>query len=65
MADRPSWLITCSCGWMREVTSAWTATAIARLHARYLLGPDTEHTTIMIEELQDPDAHRPPEHPTG
>ncbi|MGH7368106.1 MAG: hypothetical protein ACREK9_17010 [Candidatus Rokuibacteriota bacterium] len=50
---RPRWRITCSCGWTREASSAWTATAIARLHARYLTGPDTQHTTITIEEPRE------------
>lgn len=52
---RPRWRITCSCGWIREASSAWTATAIARLHARYLTGPDPEHDTITIEAPRDPD----------
>jgi hypothetical protein len=47
---RPRWLITCTCGWIREASSAWAATAIARLHARYLSTPGTAHTTITIEE---------------
>lgn len=60
MTERgPRWRITCSCGWTREASSAWTATAIARLHALYLIGPGTEHTTITIEEPPDPDGERP------
>jgi len=55
----PRWRITCSCGWTREASSAWTATAIARLHARYLTGPDIEHDTITIEEPSDPDTAGP------
>jgi hypothetical protein len=61
---RTSWRITCSCGWARQASSAWSATAIARLHARYLTGPDLEHNTITIEEPGDTDA-RPPGPPMG
>lgn len=60
VTDRGSrWWITCSCGWTREASFAWTATAIAKLHARYLTGPDLEHSTITIEEPPDPDRERP------
>ena len=66
MSERgPYWRITCSCGWTREASSAWTATAIARLHARYLTGPDLAHTTITIEEPRDPGAGSSPDHPIG
>jgi hypothetical protein len=58
-----NWLVTCSCGWTRQAFSAWTATAIARLHARYLTGPDLEHDTVTIEELPDANVHRQPEGP--
>lgn len=61
-AAKPRWLITCSCGWGREAASAWAATAIARLHARYLAVPGTEHT-IAIEEPPKPDAPPRPEPP--
>ena len=46
---RPQWLVTCSCGWTREASSAWAATAIFRLHVRHLGDPGIEHT-ITIEE---------------
>jgi hypothetical protein len=46
---RPVRLIACSCGWGREASSAWATTAVARLHARHLAEPGTEHT-ITIEE---------------
>ena len=39
--------------------SGMKATAIAKLHARYLTGPDLEHSTITIEEPPDPDRERP------
>jgi len=61
--DRRAWVITCSCGWTRQASSAWTATAIARLHARYLMGPDTTHDTITIEEPPAPGPRRQPEPP--
>lgn len=54
---KPRWLLTCSGGWVREASSAWAATAIARLHTRHLTAPGTEHT-IPIEEPADPDAPR-------
>jgi hypothetical protein len=58
--DRPVWVVTCSCGWTRQASSAWTATALARLHARYLFGPDTIHDTIIIQESSgQPDRPRP------
>jgi hypothetical protein len=46
---KPRWLVTCSCGWEREASSAWAASAIARLHARHLGAPGIEHT-ITIED---------------
>jgi hypothetical protein len=46
---RPSWRITCSCGWEREASSAWAATALFRLHARHLGDRSVEHT-LTIEE---------------
>jgi hypothetical protein len=46
---KPRWVVTCSCGWIREVSSAWAATAIFRVHARHLGDPGIEHT-ITIEE---------------
>lgn len=44
--------MTCSCGWGREASSAWAASAIAKLHERHLTVPGTEHTTT-IEEPPD------------
>ena len=32
------WRVTCSCGYQREATSAWAATAIFRLHVKTILG---------------------------
>jgi hypothetical protein len=59
---RPRWRITCTCGWIREASSAWAATAIARLHARYLSAPGHAHT-ITIEEPPAQEAGRQPELP--
>lgn len=59
---RPRWLITCSCGWRREASSAWAVTAIARLQARYLSTPGTAHT-ITIEEPADPKRGQQPDLP--
>jgi hypothetical protein len=50
MAD---WLVTCPCGWGREASSEWAAKAIARLHAKHLAEPGTEHT-VSIEEPPTP-----------
>jgi len=38
------WLVTCSCGWGREASSAWAATAVSRLH-RQLADVGTQHDT--------------------
>jgi hypothetical protein len=46
---KPRWRVVCSCGWEREASSAWAATAIVRLHVRHLGAPGIEHT-ITIEE---------------
>jgi hypothetical protein len=54
MPDKKSrWLVTCSCGWEREASSAWAATASFRLHAQLSLKSDTEHI-IRIEEPEPP-----------
>jgi hypothetical protein len=53
---KPRWLVTCSCGWTREASSAWAATALFRLHAQHLSDPGIEHT-ITIEE---PPVEAPP-----
>jgi hypothetical protein len=45
---KPRWLVTCSCGWEREASSEWAATAIAKLHVQRLSVSGTEHT-ITIE----------------
>ncbi|HJV57181.1 MAG TPA: hypothetical protein VJ971_14475 [Methylomirabilota bacterium] len=52
-APRPSWRIRCSCGWEREASSAWAATAIFRLHARDQSAPGTEHTITLEEPPSD------------
>ena len=50
------WLITCSCGWEREASSLWAATAIFRLHARHLGDPGIDHTIT----IKEPPADTPP-----
>jgi hypothetical protein len=62
VTTKPHWLVTCSCDWGREASSAWAATAIGKLHARHLAVPGTEHT-ITIEEPPNPKAPRQPELP--
>lgn len=51
------WRIVCSCGYEREATSAWAATAIFRLHVKMILGARQEEHTVAIEE---PPAEGPP-----
>ena len=36
------WRVSCSCGYEREATSAWAATAIFRLHVKLILGARQE-----------------------
>jgi len=43
------WRVVCSCGWEREASSAWAATASLRLHVRHLGDPSIEHA-VTIEE---------------
>jgi hypothetical protein len=43
MAD---WVVICSCGWTREASSAWAATAVAR----HLGAPGIEHIITTIKE---------------
>ncbi|HEX6079499.1 MAG TPA: hypothetical protein VF197_07700 [Methylomirabilota bacterium] len=51
------WRVVCSCGYEREATSAWAATAIFRLHVKMILGARQEEHTVAIEE---PPADGPP-----
>ena len=51
------WRVICSCGYEREATSAWAATAIFRLHVKMILGARQEEHTVAIEE---PPADEPP-----
>ena len=44
------WRVACSCGYEREATSAWAATAIFRLHVKMILGAGQEEHTLAIEE---------------
>lgn len=42
MPPKPSWRVTCSCGWEWECSSEWAAKSAARLHPQ--LGPlDVKH----------------------
>ena len=52
--QKPRWFVTCSCGWEREALSLWAATALFRLHARYLGSPGIEHTIAIEEPPTDP-----------
>lgn len=61
-APEPRWRIACSCGWERSASSAWAATAIFRLHTRYLADPGAEHF-IMIEEPRNRDVPRQADRP--
>ena len=47
--EKPSWRVVCSCGWEREASSAWAATASLRLHVQHLGDPSIEHA-VTIEE---------------
>jgi len=53
---KPRWRVVCSCGWEREASSAWAATASVRLHVRHLGSPGIQHS-LTIEE---PPADAPP-----
>jgi hypothetical protein len=50
---RTIWLVTCSCGWGREVISAWAATVVSRQHQQFA-DVGTEHVT----RVEVPDQHR-------
>jgi hypothetical protein len=41
---KPSWLVTCSCGWERECASEWAAQSVSRLHPQ-LAPMDVAHMT--------------------
>jgi hypothetical protein len=53
---KPRWRVVCSCGWEREASSAWAATASVQLRVRHLGAPGIEHA-VTIEE---PPADTPP-----
>ena len=44
MTDKPSWLVSCSCGCTREAISEWAANSISKLHPR-LAQAGVEHVT--------------------
>jgi len=48
-AEKPRWRVVCSCGWEREASSAWAATASLRVHVQHLGDPGVEHA-VTIEE---------------
>jgi hypothetical protein len=45
-SDQPKapWLVTCSCGWGRECSSAWAAESVSKLHQQ-LGDVGVEHVT--------------------
>jgi len=43
-AAKPTWLVTCSCGWERECSSEWAARSVSRLHPE-LAPMDVAHVT--------------------
>jgi len=46
--------VACACGFEREASSAWVATAIARQHAQLLLdSPGSDHEIIVEEPPVD------------
>jgi hypothetical protein len=46
--------VACACGFEREASSAWAATAIARQHAQLLLdSPGSDHEIIVEEPPVD------------
>jgi hypothetical protein len=47
--EKRRWRVVCSCGWERETSSVWAATASLRLHVRHLGAPGIEHA-VTIEE---------------
>ncbi len=50
---KPRWFVACYCGWEREASSLWAATAILRLHARHLGDPGIDHTITIREPPAD------------
>ena len=42
MPPKPSWRVTCCCGWERECSSEWAATSAANLHPQ-LTRLDVKH----------------------
>ncbi len=62
MPDRRSdWLITCSCGWTRELSQRWAAESAAELHPK-LSASGVTHT-LTIEGPPGSDARRQPDLP--
>ena len=41
---KPSWRVTCSCGWARECSSEWAARSVSKLHPQ-LAPMDVVHVT--------------------
>lgn len=60
---RPLWRVTCSCGFEREATSAWAATASFKLHVRLILGARDQDHTFTIEEPPGENGVRPSQLP--
>lgn len=54
MSKHQLWRVACSCGFEREATSAWAATAIAKLHVQMIRGArEQDHTFTIEEPLRD------------
>lgn len=61
--EKRRWLVTCSCGWGREASSAWAAQAVSRVHQQ-LADVGTEHLTqvegpgqqLSLDQRPDDDA---------
>jgi hypothetical protein len=50
MPPKPSWRVTCCCGWERECSSEWAANSAAKLHPEE---PLTEYAGQSLNLLVD------------
>jgi len=46
MPPKPSWRVTCCCGWERECSSEWAANSAAKLHPQ-LAPMDVKHEAAL------------------
>jgi len=44
---KPRWLVTCSCGYERECSDAWSASATAKLHGVHLGDKSVAHVVTV------------------